>query len=288
MKKAPTEPGQARGLYETLITQALAERLRVLDPREHVHRVGLQSADAADRIALHLGRLIARVIDSLPEDTRVERGVALARQIVGLLDTQIGDIDAIDESPIEPGEVLRAVVGRLPDGTPEAVPLPSTPLLDTILLTNAPEETRVGRQLETEIHSADRIDLLMAFIRRSGVRLLLPALRRYCEAGGALRVMTTTYTGSTEALALDQLSDLGAEVRVSYDTSMTRLHAKAWLFHRRSGFSTAYIGSSNLTHAAHTGLEWNVRVSGARNPDVIDQGHRGVRKLLEQRRLRSL
>ena len=271
MKKAPTGSGQARGLYETLITQALAERLCLLDGGEDVRRSGLQPADAADRIGLHLGRLIARVIDSLPDDTRVRRGVELARQLVALLDAQVQGIDAISESPIEPGEVLRAIVGRLPDGTPEDVPLPSTPLLDTILLTNAPEEARVGKQLETEIHSADRIDLLMAFIRRSGVRPLLAALRRYCEAGGALRVMTTTYTGSTEALALDLLSDLGAEVRVSYDTSMTRLHAKAWLFHRRSGFSTAFIGSSNLTHAAHTGLEWNIRVSGARNPHVIDR-----------------
>ena len=63
---------------------------------------------------------------------------------------------------------------------------------------------------------------------------------------------------------------LGAEIRVSYDTSPTRLHAKAWIFHRESGYSTAYIGSSNLTHSAQvTGLEWNVRVSGARNPDAV-------------------
>ena len=89
------------------------------------------------------------------------------------------------------------------------------------------------------------------------------------QAGAELRILTTTYTGSTEQRALDQLRDLGGEVRVSYDTSSTRLHAKAWLFYRSSGFSTAYIGSSNLTHSAQVvGLEWNVRVSGARNAGV--------------------
>ena len=82
--------------------------------------------------------------------------------------------------------------------------------------------------------------------------------------------MTTTYTNSTEQRALDELVGLGAEVRVSYDISSTRLHAKAWLFHRESGYSTAYIGSSNLTHSAQVlGLEWNVRVSAARNPDAV-------------------
>jgi Type III restriction enzyme, res subunit/PLD-like domain len=85
-------------------------------------------------------------------------------------------------------------------------------------------------------------------------------------------MLTTTYTNSTEQSALDALRDAGAEVRVSYDTSLTRLHAKAWIFHRASGYSTAYVGSSNLTHSAQiTGLEWNVRLSGARNPDALDK-----------------
>jgi len=168
--------------------------------------------------------------------------------------------------------VLRAVLGRTPDGRVETMPEPLIPLLDTTLLTNAPGEPRVGNQLLTELHSADRIDLVMAFIRRSGIAPLLDTLRSHCQSSRALRVLTTTYTGSTEGRALDALSDLGADIRVSYDMSTTRLHAKAWLFHRRSGFSTAYIGSSNLTYSAQiSGLEWNVRVSGARNPDVIDK-----------------
>ena len=126
----------------------------------------------------------------------------------------------------------------------------------------------------------------MAFIRRSGVaRCSMPsaALRE----GKQLRVLTTTYTGSTEGRALDELSELGADVRVSYDMSTTRLHAKAWLFHRAEGFSTAYIGSSNLTHSAQvSGLEWNVRVSGARNPDVIDKVAAVFESYWDERRLR--
>ena len=62
--------------------------------------------------------------------------------------------------------------------------------------------------------------------------------------------MTTTYTGTTEQRALDELTDAGAEVLVSYDRTGTRLHAKAWLFRRDSGFTTVYIGSSNLTQPA--------------------------------------
>jgi hypothetical protein len=85
-----------------------------------------------------------------------------------------------------------------------------------------------------------------------------------------LRVITTTYLGSTERRALDALRELGAQVKVSYDARSTRLHAKAWLLHRDSGYSTAFIGSSNLSRAALLdGLEWNVRLAQAHAPTVI-------------------
>ena len=90
--------------------------------------------------------------------------------------------------------------------------------------------------------------------------------------GKPLRVVTTVYTGSTERKALDWLVNLGAQVKVSYDTQSTRLHAKAWLFRRQTGYSTAYIGSSNLSKSALIdGVEWNVRLSEVGSPDVLEK-----------------
>jgi HKD family nuclease len=138
-------------------------------------------------------------------------------------------------------------------------------------MTNARDQPTVGREIAAEIDSANSIDLVLAFIRWTGVRDLLPALRRHTEAHKPLRVITTTYTGSTEPRALQVLVDVGAEVKVSYDTASTRLHAKAWCFRRATGFSTVYIGSSNLTFSAQvTGREWNVRASERQNPDLIE------------------
>ncbi|MCU0655001.1 MAG: DUF3427 domain-containing protein [Polyangiaceae bacterium] len=265
-----------RGLYEQLLTEALAARLPAPAGNVVPLRRKLHPAEAPDRLALHLARVVERALEAIPDKERVAVGTALVRRLIETLGSERGQDDEQttealrDERPLAEGELLEAMLGKLPDGTDERISSPLLPLLDTALLTNAPGEPRIGSQLLAEIPSADRIDLVMAFIRHSGISPLLEALRMHCAAGRALRVLTTTYTGSTEARALDALQALGAQVRVSYDTSSTRLHAKAWLFHRRSGFSTGYIGSSNLTHSAQvSGLEWNVRASGARNPGVL-------------------
>ena len=255
------------GIYEVLVTEVLRTHLESLESRFRTTRA-LHTAEAADRIAMHLSRQIERSLAAVSDTDRVRIGIDVARHLMARLAELV--VADTSETPVEPGEVMHAILERLPDGTPQSIIEPLIPLLDSTLLTNAPGEPVLLNQLDAEIDSADAIDVVMAFIRRSGINPLLASLRRHCDRGRPLRVLTTIYTGSTERAALDQLARLGADVRISYDVSTTRLHAKAWIFQRRSGFSTAYVGSSNLTHSAqHTGLEWNIRASSARNPDIL-------------------
>jgi len=255
------------GLYETILTEGLRRELAdLLEGRTLTQP--LRSGDAADRVGRYVASLVEQVLRDMPEEERVSKSLTLANKLAAKIRASSGDggVDLLHE----PAEVLRAVMELNPDGTPHVLADPLVPLLDTTLLTNAPGEPTLWNQLGAEIDSADQIDVVMAFIRRSGIIPLLPALRRHCDAGKRLRVLTTTYTNSTEGRALEQLLELGAEIKISYDVSTTRLHAKAWCFHRNSGFSTVFVGSSNLTFSAQvTGLEWNIRTSGVRNPDVL-------------------
>jgi len=261
-----------RGLYQSLLTESLVQQLHELDAHLTARQSDLHVEEAPDRLAMHLAKLIQTAIASLSKDKRIEVGGELTQKLIQLLvdSTQANDLKT--EKLALPPRMLNSIDGKKPDGTIDEVSEPLIDLLDTTLLTNANGEPRIGSQIISEIPSAERIDLVMAFIRKSGIRPMMEELRLHRQLGRSLRVLTTTYTGSTEAAALDMLESIGAEIKVSYDESSTRLHAKAWLFKRNSGFSTAFIGSSNLTHSAQVnGLEWNARFSGSRNPDVVNK-----------------
>lgn len=261
-----------RGLYQTLLTRRLAEQLRTLPSGLREATRELRKAELPDRLAWHVGRLVLEALEGIPEAERLQEGPRLIGRLITTLAETRQDLRWSEDDllPEERPRLLEAIRSMQPSDEPEDLKVPLVPLLDTTLLTHAPGEPRLQSQLQSEIHSADRIDLIVAFIRRTGLLPLAAALEAHVEAGRPLRVLTTTYTGTTELAALEHLRSMGAQVKVSYDHSAERLHAKAWLFHRASGFGTAFIGSSNMTHQAQvTGLEWNVRVAQARNPEVI-------------------
>lgn len=144
---------------------------------------------------------------------------------------------------------------------------PETPITESTLFTGAPADPQLAHELAKEMCSADSVDILVSFIKWSGLRLLMPALEDLKNRGVPVRVVTTSYMGASDSPAVDYLHSLpNVEVRVSYDTERTRLHAKAYYFKRYSGFSSAYIGSANMSHPAMTsGLEWNLKVT---EPDM--------------------
>ena len=74
--------GREAGLYETLVTDALAASLLDLDERLDAQRHTLRSAEAADRIALHLSRVIERAIATLDEKDRAQAGPKTAARSI--------------------------------------------------------------------------------------------------------------------------------------------------------------------------------------------------------------
>lgn len=265
------------GLYEELVTEELARLLAEGVAPEATVRDELDPAEAADRLALHVSEVVERVIEGLPTSTRARAGTEVVRRLVDLLGREAAagsnkGPDLAGDRPVRDGMVLRSVAAPGPDGRYAAPPAPATPLLDTALLTNARGEPNLAHQLRSEIPSADRIDVVMAFVVRSGLAPYREQLFRHLGAGRPLRLLTTTFNGITQPDVLAELADRGAEIRVSYDTSASRLHAKAWLFVRNTGASTAFVGSSNLTRSGQeTGLEWNVRVAARRNRAVVER-----------------
>jgi superfamily II DNA or RNA helicase/HKD family nuclease len=245
------------GLYESVLSVTLISRLQQTPLAATIGSI--DSADQPHVLGQYVGEVVRRRLEATPNPTErldilnrlleaLEAGAALeppARQLLALTDT----------SALSPMHIER----------------PTTPLAEAALLTNARDEPSLASELRAEIASADRVDLICAFVRWHGVRLLEQALAANRQRNVPFRVVTTTYLGSTERRALDRLArEFGAEISVQYDAQRTRLHAKAWLFRRRTGFDTAYVGSSNLSHAALLdGVEWNVRLAQPANPALI-------------------
>jgi superfamily II DNA or RNA helicase len=251
------------GLYDSLITESLARALAEQTNESDQTLEHLSSADAAIRLSDALSRQLSRALEDLPgsNSETLKQQVELINALLAQIRIQ-GRASEMTDAVVEPPQILRGI-HRLQNPTTG----PETGLGEPWLFTAGKDSPSLLSELLREIESCDQIDVLVSFITLAGVRKMLDILRTatatdaHGEQRTRIRVLTTTYTGATEQAAVDLLSELpGCEVKISLDGRRSRLHAKAWIFHRRTGFGSAYVGSSNLSGAALLGgLEWTVK-----------------------------
>ena len=266
------------GLYEQVINNALTSELAEI-PEARKAVAPIDKAEASKVLAQYLADVVQKGLDNvLDNGGDISAQIALINQIVDLIQNTTKEADfaalGVDQRAEQLLALLRESDPRLAVGkTASDLSRPETSIAQSSLFTGAIHEPQMYTELKKEIVSADRIDMLVSFIKWSGLRLLMDELREFTQNGGELRIITTSYMGATDVKAIDELRQLpNTKIKVSYDTKRTRLHAKTYVFYRDTGFTTAYVGSSNLSNAAiSSGLEWNVKVTKKDLPETIDK-----------------
>lgn len=256
-----------KGLYEHVVNAYLSSNLSSVDDK-YKHLALLDDSDSNDFLAQYLYKVLSQSLSEVKGDksgkSKIYKQIEICNEIISILNNSGLETQGLDVSLT--AEKLMAVI----DETVTCNKLrPDTPLALGALLTGTRQDPSLISQLKKEILSSNKVDILCSFIKWSGIRILQEELKEFTSRKNCeLRVITTSYMGATDSKAIEFLERLpNTTLKVSYDTRRTRLHAKAYLFGRETGFSSAYIGSSNLSNAALTdGLEWNIKISQYEQP----------------------
>ena len=122
----------------------------------------------------------------------------------------------------------------------------------------------IGDQLE----KAHKVAFAVSYVQRSGVA----ALKKHMAAiGGNIRLVCSFDMDITDPLAIKQLMDMGATVKI-YHAQRGTLHAKLWLFKSVEGYWNCIVGSANLSaHALHDNVEAGVLIAGKDNREAVGE-----------------
>lgn len=256
-----------QGLYEQLVDEELRQRIDAA-PELKVVLSQIDDEAAPQLYAQYINQLLRQAFRIVDPEARLP----LLNRLIELLAAQDG-LDYLRRRQLlsnadhKSSHLTEVLSSR------SSWPRPVTPLNNSALLTGQGADPPLEHELRAEMASADRVEILVSFIKWSGLRLLIPAFEELAVRQVPVRILSTSYMGASDPAALEWLArQPNIEVRLSYDTAGTRLHAKAYHFWRQSGYSTAYIGSANISHAAMTqGLEWTLKVTAQDMPHILER-----------------
>ena len=273
------------GIYEQIINKLFEEKIASVDRNRYfIGERAIDRKEVAKLLSMYLTGIFEQVLnnevdcydenreDEEQKDCLVQRGLDLANAIIRKLVNEF-HLDSANLVSAQ-AKILTAVIDKTRSDYPDLAKrleemMPIKGLVNGALFTG--KGMKMYTELQKEIASADEIQLMVSFIKKRGLALILPQLKEFTNRGGQLKVITTTYMKATDYEAVVELAKLkNIEIKITYDETRERLHAKAYIFLRNTGFNTAYIGSSNLSEQAlDTGAEWNVKVTQMEQPRMM-------------------
>lgn len=262
-----------QGIYNQIINEELNRELKINEINYSYEKEKIKESSSTI-LSHYMKEVFNKALKLIDGEDKISKQIAICNEIIKSLQTQVKDDDIKNLLISKESEVLLSVIDKLNSDYYKKKSLirPITSIREDTLFTGADKEYNIASEIKKEILSANRIDILVSFIRMSGLNLIIDELKEFTKTNN-LRIITTCYMGATEYKAVNVLSSLpNTQVKISYDTKRTRLHAKSYYFYRESGFSTAYIGSSNMTKVAmSSGLEWNVKVTQKSSKKILQK-----------------
>lgn len=265
------------GLYEQVINKIIAQELEGVNPKENtIKKSKLDKEESSKILAKYIAEIIEQGLEYVKDkNEKIHSQIELVNKLVSVIKEEIKDLEFDNYQVDERAEQLMALISNtnsiLAISEKSRISRPETSIASSSLFTGSIHEPSMFSELKKEILSSDKIDMLVSFIKWSGLRLIIDELETFTKNGGSLRVITTSYMGATDVKAVEELRLLpNTEIKISYDTKRTRLHAKTYVFYRNTGFTTAYVGSSNLSNVAiSSGLEWNLKITAKDLPETV-------------------
>ncbi|WP_298831107.1 DEAD/DEAH box helicase family protein [uncultured Planococcus sp.] len=126
--------------------------------------------------------------------------------------------------------------------------------------------------LERLSKEAVEIQWITAFAMKSGVKKIIPFLKKAAERGVSIKLLVGDYLFVTQPDALQLLLEElhSAEIRI-WRSGSTSFHPKSYLF-RGTDASHLIVGSSNLSSSAlTTGVEWNLIAPTSVDAEVFEE-----------------
>ncbi len=269
------------GLYEQLINQLVDERIKLLDTDTYyIKETALDKAEASEYLSRYVADIVKQALSRIKGEEVLKNQIELANSILQLLSEKISADDFSSNILDTQGRILNAIVSKVNSDHADIAEhiqkiTPYTRFSQSELFTGGATNVSITleSELKKEIQSANEIYFLVSFIKFAGIRIFYKELEAFTHNGGKLKIITTSYMGATDLKAIELLSKLeNTEIKISYNTQAERLHAKAYLFLRDTGFHTGYIGSSNLSRSAVTnGMEWNIKITTREVGHLIDK-----------------